>query len=173
MSDTLPTMDEVRAINSAFPVPEPMRRWKEQGKTIMGWGCTYVPEEIIRAAGFLPIRVTGDAREMQTDDADAYLYINACSYGRTTLQLGLDGEYDFLDGYVTSASCDGMRRLFDMWRHYLTQTSLLHIMTLPRKATEWAEQLFLEELQVFKQRLEEHFNVSITDDALREAIRLH
>jgi len=173
MSDTLPTMDEVRAINSAFPFPEPMRRWKEQGKKIMGWGCTYVPEEIIRAAGLLPIRVTGAAREIQTDDADAYLYINACSYVRTILQLGLDGQYDFLDGYVTTASCDGTRRLMDMWRHYLTQTPFLHIMTLPRKATEWALKLFLEELQVFKGHIEETFDVRVTDDALREAIAVH
>ncbi|TAK33468.1 MAG: 2-hydroxyacyl-CoA dehydratase [Chloroflexota bacterium] len=172
MGETLRTMEEVRSINGSFPFTAPMRRWKEKGKHIMGWGCSYVPSEILSAAGLLPIRVTGDAREIPTDEGDAYLYTAMCSYSRTLLQLGIDGQYDFLDGFVTTSSCDGMRRLVDMWRHYVVQTPLLHILTLPRHATAAAEQLFYEELQAFRKKLEEHFGVAIIDEALREAIHV-
>jgi len=173
MSDTLPTIETLREVNRSFPFTEPMRRWKGQGKHIVGWGCSYVPEEIISAADLLPVRITGDAREMPTDEGDAHLYTVVCSYVRTLLQLGLEGQYDFLDGFVTTASCDGMRRLRDMWKYYVTQTPLVHIITLPRQSSPAAEDFFLQEIQAFRRRLEEHFNLTITNDALRQSIRLY
>jgi benzoyl-CoA reductase subunit C len=42
----------------------------------VGWLCSYVPEEIIIAAGLLPMRVSGSSEELAT--AEAHLYPNLC-----------------------------------------------------------------------------------------------
>src|SRR4030042_416784 len=120
MASTLETLREIREINASFPYSEPVKEWKEQGRKVIGWQCTYVPEEIIYAAGMLPIRVTGGYKELDLEDANAYLYINSCSSVRSCLQLGLEKQYDFLDGFVAGSTCDGARRLADVWGRYLS-----------------------------------------------------
>ena len=113
------TLREVRRINESSPTSAAIEAWKEASGQVVGWACTYVPEEIIYAAGALPVRVVADAKEMELGDANAYLYTTSCSYTRSCLQLALEHKFDFLDGIVGAASCDGMRRLMDMWRNYI------------------------------------------------------
>lgn len=166
------TMVEVREINSAFPYTAPIREWKEQARKVIALQCAYVPEEIIWAAGALPVRMTGDVRQMELEDANSYLYINTCAFCRTCLQLALDGRWDFLDGYVSSATCDGARRLADIWQSYL-EIPLIKVLGVPRKTTERACQLYMSELGDMKELLEQHLGVSINDQALWDAIRLY
>jgi benzoyl-CoA reductase/2-hydroxyglutaryl-CoA dehydratase subunit BcrC/BadD/HgdB len=112
----LPTLDRFREVNRTFPRTAEIAELKRQGKKVFGWLCTYVPEEIIHAAGMLPVRITGYSQEMELEDGTAYLYINNCSFSRSCLQMGIRGEYDFLDGVAAGSTCDGARRLFDLWR---------------------------------------------------------
>jgi len=172
MASKLETLKEIREVNASFPYSKPIQEWKEQGKKVIGWQCTYVPEEIIYAAGMLPIRVNGDSEELELGDATAHLYINTCSFSRSCLQLALEGQYDFLDGFAAGSTCDGARRLVDIWRQYIS-TPFVYILGVPRKTTERAHELYRQEVLEFKKKLEEFFQVEITDDALREAIGVY
>jgi bzd-type benzoyl-CoA reductase N subunit len=161
----LSVLDRFRELNESFPKTAQILEHKKRGGKVIGWLCTYVPEEIIHAAGALPIRIIGYSHEANLDDANAHLYINNCTFSRSCLQLGLEGQYDFLDGVVGGSTCDGARRLFDVWRQYVG-TPFHHVMTVPRKFTENAHQLYYSEVLQFKKHLEEHLNVAITDEAL-------
>jgi benzoyl-CoA reductase subunit C len=165
-----PVFEQFREINRTFPKTKEILEHKAQGKKVFGWLCTYVPEEIILAAGGLPIRITGYSQEMELDDGNAYLYINNCSFSRSCLQLGLRKEYDFLDGVVGGSTCDGARRLFDLWRYYL-KPPFFQVLTVPRKFSERAIQLYLSQLVSFKEHLEEFMGIKITDDALISSIK--
>lgn len=173
MADTPKSLEKIREINAGFPYTAPIKAWKERGGKVVAWTCTYIPEEVIWAAGILPVRMTGDSHELELEDANAYLYINTCSFQRACLQLTLDKQYDFLDGYVSAATCDGSRRLADVWRNYIDNIPLIYVLTVPRKTTERAHQLYISEVREMKQKLEEAFNVKITDDAMRKAIKLY
>ena len=164
-------LDRFREVNRTFPKTDQILEHKSQGKKVFGWLCTYVPEEVIHAAGALSIRIIGHSHEAELDDGNAYLYINNCSFSRSCLQLGLEGEYDFLDGVVGGSTCDGARRLFDVWRRYIG-TPFHHILTVPRKYNERAHNLYHEEVLKFKRHLEEHLGTAIDDDALRESVML-
>ncbi len=168
----LKTLGEVREINAAFPYTQPVREWKEKGGKVVAWQCTYVPEEVLWAAGLLPVRMTGDSHELELENANAYLYINTCSYCRACLELALGHEWDFLDAYVSAATCDGSLRLADVWQNYVTDIPLLYVLTVPRKFTERAHMLYLDEVREMKKRVEEFAGVKITDDSLRDAISL-
>jgi len=100
----LKTLERFRQVNDTFPQTEQILEHKRQGGKVFGWLCTYVPEEIIHAAGILPVRVTGYSQEMELEDGNAYMYINNCSYSRSCLQMGLRGEYEFLDGMVAGST---------------------------------------------------------------------
>jgi bzd-type benzoyl-CoA reductase N subunit len=169
---TLSALDRFRDVNRDFPKTAAILELKRQGKKVFGWLCTYVPEEIIHAAGVLPVRVTGYSREMELEDGSAYMYVNNCSFSRSCLQMGLRGEYDYLDGVVAGSTCDGARRLFDLWVHYIG-VPFHHILTVPRKFTERAHALYLQQVTGFKQHLEEYLGCEITDERLLDSIRLY
>ena len=158
-------LDRFREMNESFPQTAQILDHKKRGGKVIGWLCTYVPEEIIHAGGALPIRIIGYSHEANLDDANAHLYINNCTFSRSCLQLGLKGQYGFLDGVVGGSTCDGARRLFDIWRQYIG-TPFHHVLTVPRKYTERAHKLYYDEVVLFKKHFEEHFGVEITDKAL-------
>ena len=134
------------------------KEWKERtNQKIIGYLCTYVPEEIIHAADALPIRITGYRQEMELEDGNAYMYINNCSFSRSCLQMGLKGEYDILDGMVAGSTCDGARRLFDLWQYYI-KSPFHHIITVPRKFSQRAHELYHHQIMQFKERLEQGTN---------------
>lgn len=116
MSETLETMKEVREVNTTLPYRKEyleagrchapsLKQWKEQGKKIIGFQCTYVPEEVIYAAGILPVRLTGgELRELELEKANALMYINTCSFIRSCIELVIGDHYKFLDGFVTGST---------------------------------------------------------------------
>jgi bzd-type benzoyl-CoA reductase N subunit len=165
-------LDKFREINKTFPKTELLLEHKKSVKKVFGWLCTYVPEEILHAAGILPIRIVGYSQETDLDDGTAYLYVNNCSFSRSCLQLGLRGEYAFLDGVVGGSTCDGARRLFDLWRNYIG-TPFHHVLTIPRKYTEKAHDLYLYEVEQFTQHLEDFLGYKISDEALLKSINLY
>lgn len=143
---------------------------RQPDQPVIGWMCSYVPEEIIYAAGMYPVRVMGGSGD--TTVADAYLFTNMCSFVRACLEEAFRGNYDFLDGFVTVNSCDHVRRLGDVWAQY-RHKRLTHIIALPHTISEEAIAYFTGELRLFKAKLEEAFGVVISDAGLREAIALY
>jgi bzd-type benzoyl-CoA reductase N subunit len=168
----LPTLERFRELNATFPKTSAILDYKNKGGKVFGWLCTYVPEEILHAAGILPIRITGSTQETELDDGNAYLYVNSCSFSRSCLQLGLRKDYEFLDGVVGGSTCDGARRLFDLWRQYVG-TPFHHVITVPRKYTEEAHKLYYQEVLEFTKHLEEYLGVKIKDDELLKSINLY
>jgi len=168
----LHTLERFREVNSTFPKTSHLLDYKRSGNKVFGWLCTYSPEEIMHAAGILPVRIIGYSQEAELDDGNAYLYVNSCSFSRSCLQLGLGGGYDFLDGVVGGSTCDGARRLFDLWRNYLG-TPFYHVLTVPRKSTERAHDLYHSQVTQFKEHLEEFLGIQITDKALYQSIGVY
>ncbi len=172
MAEVSPTLKEIRAINDSFPYITPIKAWKEQGKKVVAFQCTYVPEEVLHAAGVLPVRLFGDPHQTALDEAGAYMYTNTCSFIRNCLELVLRKRYDFLDGFVAAATCDCSRRLFDVWDYY-EFTPFHHILSVPRKISDGAYQLCETEIKELIARLEEWLDVRVTSDALNRSIRVY
>ena len=164
-------LDSFREINRTFPRTREIAEHKAGGKKVIGWLCTYVPEEVIHAAGILPIRITGYDQEKELEDGNAYMYINNCSFSRSCLQMGLRKEYDFLDGVVGGSTCDGARRLFDLWRYYI-KPPFFQVLTVPRKSHERAHELYYSQVEDFKKHLEEFSGRTITDADLIASIKV-
>jgi len=165
-------MERFREANQTFPKSPEILSARARGQKVMGWVCTYVPEELLHAAGALPVRISGYAKETDLQDGTAYFYVNNCSFARSCLQLGLRGEYDYLDGFVAGSTCDAARRLFDLWRHYVP-VPFSHVMTVPRKYSERALDLYLSQVVGLKKGLEAHLNVEIADESLMKSIGLY
>jgi benzoyl-CoA reductase subunit C len=146
------------------------RCWKRQGRPVIGWTCTYTPEEVIQAADALPIMVVGDLGG--TAQADRYMPDNSCSFVRSCFNAALRGDYDYLDGFVESNSCDNRGKAFDMWARYV-KIPKMYFINAPHTNTEKAHAFFYQEVAKFKEWLQRIFSISISDQALGKAIEVY
>ncbi len=139
-----------------------------RGKRI-GWLCSYVPEEIIIAAGLEPVRIQGQVEMVK--EADSYMSLNNCPYLKNILDSGLQNKFKNLEGIIFSSSCDGMRRLYDIWTHHV-QMPFSYMLEIPKNKDGNAIGYFSEQLYGLKTRLEKVFEVNISDDKLLKAVGL-
>ena len=146
------------------------RNWKSRHEPVVGWTCTYTPEEIIYAAHILPVRILGNSGSTRL--ADAYCPDNMCSFCRSCFDTALKGDYDYLDGYVASNSCDNRGKMYDLWRHH-AKSPYIYLINTPHTNTEKAQDFFYDELIRFKESLEKAFGTPISDPSLRKAIRVY
>ncbi|MCX5829367.1 MAG: 2-hydroxyacyl-CoA dehydratase family protein [Deltaproteobacteria bacterium] len=142
----------------------------DTGKKVVGYVCTYAPEEIILAAGAHPLRLFGTTGTIER--ADAHLQSYCCSLVRGVLEEGLKGGTDFLDGMVFPHTCDSIQRLSDLWRMNVTQGFHVDAVLPVKLDTQSACQYMIDVLHRFKNDLERELECSITDENLSKAIRL-
>ena len=72
-----------------------IEEWKIQNRKVLGYYCTYIPEEIMYAGNFLGFRVRG-TEASGTSKADTILSRFNCSLVRATLDLAMEGKFNFL-----------------------------------------------------------------------------
>lgn len=165
-------LDELTKLAGELTNPA-VQEWKAGGKKAVGFFCSYVPEEILYAAGILPCRVRAPGCA-GTTEADVYLSHLNCTYMRACLQYALDGSYRHLDGLVFTNSCDHVRRVFDILREIRPDDyPLLRLISIPHKSDEDLIAWFGEELTAFKELIEDTFGVKITGVGLRDAIAVY
>lgn len=150
---------------------EEARAWKERtGGKVVGLFCCDVPEEIIHAAGMLPVRVLGEHGE--TPEADVHFPVNVCPYPKACFDQALRGNYDYLDGMVVPNVCDIIRAMFGFWQANFS-LPFLYFLEVPQKISPEGVEFFTVELVRFRQALEDFAGERITDDAVRDSIRLY
>ncbi len=148
--------------------------WKDNGGKVFGYTCSYVPEELLYAqpSGVLPIRM-GAVGCDSTEDADIHLHKNICSFTRCLLQMGLTGEYSFLDGMVLTDACDQMRRTYEYWRDEVG-LDFLSMVTIPHSVDgEHRFAWYLEEIRRLGEAAAEKYGSYATDSRLKESIRVY
>jgi len=149
---------------------ETIRNWKKEGKKVLGYFCTYTPEEIIYAANILPFRIASDATS--TTLADAHLPNFICPFARSCFDAALRGEYKDVDGYVSAYTCDTIRNLLWIWKRHIP-SQYVDFISFPSRTTEKAFDYFLKELVNFKGRLERFCGMEIPGRSLSKAIEVY
>src|SRR3970040_1066063 len=75
----------------------------------------YFPEELIDAAGMLPVGLCGGGDQVEIIRGDAYFQSYICQIPRSTIELALAGRYDSIDGFLFPSICDVIRNLSGVW----------------------------------------------------------
>ena len=94
-----------------------VRDWKERsGGVAIGYMPVYVPRELLWAQNALPVGILGGADDLEIIRGDAYYQSYICHIPRSTIELGLNGSLDCLEGVLFPATCDVVRNLSGMWK---------------------------------------------------------
>jgi benzoyl-CoA reductase subunit C len=100
-----------------------VRAWKQGGAQRLAVGClpVFAPREVLWAAGALPVFVRGGGDRIETIRGDSFYQSYICHLPRSTLELGLLGHLDALDGMIFPNTCDVIRNLSGMWQRTFPQ----------------------------------------------------
>ena len=147
------------------------RELSREGKTIIGYICSFVPLEMITAAGCMPFRVRGDIREPITK-GDTLMETIVCPFIRSCFDLSVKGRYEFLSGMVIPHGCDSMVRGYSAW-NYSLDLPYFHFVNIPSVVKESSFEFFSHELNAYRKSLEKFIGKPVTDADLSAAIRVH
>jgi benzoyl-CoA reductase subunit C len=156
-----------------------IEEWQRNDKKVVGFYCTYIPEELLYAAGLLPFRIRATGNK-ETDLGDIYMVRFTCSFVRATLDMALKGVYDFLDGFLVCNSCDHSRRMFELFdlkvfrrENFKKKVSRFYL-ALPHVITNEGFDWYKKEIEELKGELEEQFNLKeISNAKLVDAINVY
>lgn len=138
------------------------------GKSAVGVMPVYAPEEIIHAAGCLPVGMWGG--EKSVSRARAYLPPFACSIMQSVMELELEGAYDILKAVVFSVPCDTLKCMSQKWKGKAPVIVFTHPQN---RKIEAANTFLVEEFKLLRSRLEAILGVTITDEAIGRSIAVY
>ena len=147
------------------------KEWKNKtGGKVVGYFCTYVPEEILYAAGVLPVRILG-SHEPQ-DVTEPHIFGMYCPFCRDCLAQGLKGRYDYLNGIMIAQSCLHIRQTFTSWKLHIP-IDFSYYLPMPNNVQSKRALPYLTgELRVLKEALEKWTGKAITDEDLNRGIEI-
>ncbi len=147
------------------------KAWKERtGGKVMGYFCTYVPEEILYAADILPVRILG-SHEPQ-DVTEPHIFAMFCPFCRDCLAQGLKGRFNYLDGIMIAQSCLHIRQAYTSWDIHIPTDYSYYLPHPMHVQSPHAIPYLREELVTFKESIEKWIDRPITDEDLRRGIEL-
>ena len=146
-----------------------VKQLKENGGKVAGIFCAFTPTEILDAAGFISVGLCGMSDET-IPAAESHLPKNMCPLIKSSYGFALTDKCPytyFSDLIVGDTTCDGKKKMFEM----LNKIKPTYVLHLPQGHDSDPVAIWTAELRRFIKYLEEHFNLKITDEMLRDASR--
>ena len=146
-----------------------VRDLKEQGKRVAGIFCTFTPKEILEAAGFVSVSLCGMSPET-IPNAEVHLPKNLCPLIKSSYGFAVSDKCPytyFSDLIVGETTCDGKKKMYEL----LNRIKPTYILHLPQGHDSDPITTWTAELRRFIKYLEDNFDLTITDEMLRDAAR--
>lgn len=146
-----------------------MKALKEKGAKVVGLFCSFVPVELIYAAGAVPIGLCAFSDE-SIPAAEANLPRNLCPLIKASYGFALTDTcpyFYFSDLVVGETTCDGKKKMFEL----LDEIKPTYVMQLPHSRDASALAFWKGQIIAFKEKLESFFGITITEEDIRRAIR--
>lgn len=143
---------------------------KDAGTPVVGAYCTYAPQELVMAAGAVPIALCSMSNET-TADAEQDLPANLCPLIKSSYGFAKTDKcpyFHFSDIVVGETTCDGKKKMYEL----MSDFKKVFVMNLPNSQDEEGRKLWRSEVRRYKEYLEKELGVEITDDQIREAVRV-
>jgi benzoyl-CoA reductase subunit C len=152
-----------------------VKQWKAAvpGRKAIGYMPVYVPRELIHAAGMLPVGILGGGDNMEVIQGDAYYQSYICRIPRSTLELGLTGKLDCLDGMLFPSICDVIRNLSGMWQIMFKDKYVKYFDVPQNYQDNVGGNFYIHEMQLLREDLGKIRGAPITDAELNASIAVY
>lgn len=143
---------------------------KDKDIPLIGVFCTYFPQEIALAMGAATVSLCATSDETIAD-AEQDLPRNLCPLIKSSYGFAKTDKcpfFFFSDLIVGETTCDGKKKMYE----YLSDFKPVHVMELPNSQSEAGLKLWKNEVIKLKEILEKMFDVKISEDDIRKAIKI-
>lgn len=143
---------------------------KDKGRKVVGTFCTYTPRELIYAADAMSVSLCSTSDET-VPDAEKVLPKNLCPLVKSSYGFAITDKCPYMyfsDMIIGETTCDAKKKMYEL----LGEIKDTHVMQLPHSKNNFSMALWKNELIELVKKLEEKFDVKITEDKIKDAIKL-
>jgi benzoyl-CoA reductase/2-hydroxyglutaryl-CoA dehydratase subunit BcrC/BadD/HgdB len=155
--------------------PAEIAKAKENGCKVLGYFCSYVPEEIVHAAGMIPIRLARRGKNAAVSMGNTYLSPSSCPYACSCVGIKKgkrDPYFQAVDLIADAPACMQMRRVVEVWEKYFSVPVIP--IAFPRKFySKEGLVYFSESLQILASELGKITGKAVSAQALEDSIALY
>ena len=164
-------LDEFK-VKAATPKQQ-LAEYKAQGKKVVGVLPYYAPEELVYAAGIVPMGIWG-SNNKTISRAKEYCATFYCTIAQLALEMLLDGTMDGLDGIITPTICDTLRPMSQNFRVAMGDKMSVIFLAHPQNRFEdFGLQFTVYQYTHVKKELEKIAGREITNDDIKNAIKVY
>lgn len=144
---------------------------KSSGKEPFGYFPPRVPEELIYAAGYLPVGMWGGRTQMAL--VDRYLQGFCCTVMRANLEMALRGSYGMLKGVMIPALCDSLKCVIENWKVAVPTIPAIGVVYPQNRKLPEGIDYCIDEMQRICRELSKISGQEITDADLEAAFEVY
>lgn len=148
-----------------------VRAMKEEGKLIAGVFCAYTPTEVLDAAGIVSVGLCGTSQET-IPDAEKVLPRNLCPLIKSSFGFAITDKcpyFYYADVIIGETTCDGKKKMYELLSDRGMNTYVMH---LPQGGqNDYEIDFWKDEIHRLIDYLEEKFDLDITEEKLRQAVK--
>ena len=157
----------------AYNPGKQLASFKAEGKKVIGVLPYYAPEELVYAAGMVPMGMWG-SNNKSIVRAKEYCATFYCTIAQLALEMLLDGTMDQLDGVITPTICDTLRPMSQNFRVAIGDKIPTIFLAHPQnRFAPWGLQFCVDQYTNVKKMLEKIAGKEITNDDIRNAIKVY
>lgn len=150
--------------------PAELIEHQKKGGKVFGTFCVYVPDEIVFAADAIATGLCGGS-QFWVPGGEKVLPANTCPLIKASVGARLDRTCPFFriaDMFIGETTCDGKKKAWEI----LSKDVPLHVMDLPQMKRAKDIKAWAEEIEIFKNVVEEFTGNKVTPEKLAESIKL-
>jgi len=170
-------VDRINAIISAMqelvdnPAQVVEKYLETRKRPVIGCAPEYCPEEIVYAAGMLPIGMWGARTNIS--QATMYFPAFACSLVQSNLELGMRGAYDKLSAVIIPSHCDHLKCFGQDWKVAVPQVRHIPLVHPNNRNIEGAVTYLKSEYARIRHEMEMIGQLPVSEADLNQAIEVY
>jgi len=157
----------------AYNPGKQLASFKAEGKKVIGVLPYYAPEELVYAAGMVPMGMWG-SNNKSIVRAKEYCATFYCTIAQLALEMLLDGTMDELDGLITPTICDTLRPMSQNFRVSIGDKIPTIFLAHPQnRFAPWGLQFCIDQYTNVRKMLDKISGHEMTDEDIRNAIKVY
>lgn len=150
--------------------PAELNEHKKNGGKVLGTFCVFVPDEVILAANAIPVGLCAGS-QFWVEDGEKHLPRNMCPLIKAAVGAKVSGTCPFfqsVDMVVGETTCDGKKKAWEILDEYVP----VHVMDLPQMKRTKDYNMWMDEIKLFIEKVEELTGNKITVESLKKGIQI-
>lgn len=143
---------------------------KSNGGKVLGTFCVFVPDEVILAANAISVGLCAGS-QFWVEDGEKHLPRNMCPLIKAAVGAKVSGTCPYFqscDMIIGETTCDGKKKAWEILEDFVP----VHVMDLPQMKRNKDYAMWMDEIKLFIDKVEELTGNKVTVEALKAAIKV-